>query len=96
MFMPIDSGDFGLDFRHGKKYFSSTQSPNSFRCLSSLLSDEYRGNNNEEISDDYSPPSGVEVENAYSYISTAQYAFITWYLIKHMANFNRHLLNFMH
>jgi hypothetical protein len=35
----------------------------------------------------HSPPSSAEVKNAWSYTSTPQYAFMTWCLVKHMANF---------
>jgi hypothetical protein len=32
---------------------------------------------------DYSPPSSVEVMNAWTYTSTPQYVFVAWCLIKH-------------
>jgi hypothetical protein len=31
---------------------------------------------------DHSPPSSAEVKNAWSYISTPQYVFIVWFLVK--------------
>jgi hypothetical protein len=36
---------------------------------------------------DHSPPSSVEVENAWSYTSTPEYVFVAWYLVKHRENF---------
>jgi hypothetical protein len=32
---------------------------------------------------DHSPPSSVEVKNAWSYMSTAPYIFMAWCLVKH-------------
>jgi hypothetical protein len=40
---------------------------------------------------DHSPPSSAEVKNAWSYISTPQYAFMAWCLVKHMDNFTFYL-----
>jgi hypothetical protein len=36
---------------------------------------------------DYSPPSSAEVKNAWTYISTTQYVFLAWCLVKHRDNF---------
>jgi hypothetical protein len=36
---------------------------------------------------DHSPPSSVEVKNAWSYTSTHQYVFMAWCLVKHRDNF---------
>jgi hypothetical protein len=36
---------------------------------------------------DHSPPSNAEVKNAWSYISTPQYVFMAWCLVKHSDNF---------
>jgi hypothetical protein len=36
---------------------------------------------------DHSPPSSAEVKNAWSYTSTPQYVFMTWYLVKNRDNF---------
>jgi hypothetical protein len=36
---------------------------------------------------DHSPPSSVEVKNAWSYTSTPQYIFMAWCLVKHRDNF---------
>jgi hypothetical protein len=36
---------------------------------------------------DHSPPSSVELKNAWSYTSTSPYVFMAWYLVKHMDNF---------
>jgi hypothetical protein len=36
---------------------------------------------------DHSPPPSAEVKNAWSYISTPQYAFMAWCLVKHRDNF---------
>jgi hypothetical protein len=36
---------------------------------------------------DHSPPSSVEVKNAWSYTSTPQYAFMAWCSVKHRDNF---------
>jgi hypothetical protein len=36
---------------------------------------------------DHSPPSSAEVKNAWSYISTPQYVFIAWCLVKHKDKF---------
>jgi hypothetical protein len=40
---------------------------------------------------DHSPPSSVEVNNAWSYTSTPPYVFMTWCLVKHKNNFMFHL-----
>jgi hypothetical protein len=36
---------------------------------------------------DYSPPSSAEVKNAWSYISTLQYVFMAWHVVKQRDNF---------
>jgi hypothetical protein len=36
---------------------------------------------------DHSPPSSAEVKNEWSYISTPQYVFMAWCLVKHRDNF---------
>jgi hypothetical protein len=41
---------------------------------------------------DHSPPSSAEVENAWSYISTPQYVFIAWCLVKQRDNFTFYLV----
>jgi hypothetical protein len=41
---------------------------------------------------DHSPPSSVEVKNAWSYTSTSQYVFMAWCLVKHKDNFTFYLL----
>jgi hypothetical protein len=41
--------------------------------------------------DDYSPPSSVEVKNACSSVSTLQYVFMAWYLVKIRDNFTFYL-----
>jgi len=42
---------------------------------------------------DHSPPSGAEVKNAWSYISTRQYVFMPWCLVKHRDNFYFQILS---
>jgi hypothetical protein len=37
-----------------------------------------------------SPQSSAEVKNEWSYISTPQYTFISWYLVKHKDKFTFH------
>jgi hypothetical protein len=37
---------------------------------------------------DHSPPSSVEVKNAWSYTSTTQYVFVAWFLVKHRDKFH--------
>jgi hypothetical protein len=39
---------------------------------------------------DHSPPSSADVKNAWSYTSTPQYVFMSWYLVKHKDNFTLH------
>jgi hypothetical protein len=41
---------------------------------------------------DHSPPSSVEVKNAWSYTSTPQYVFMAWCLVKHRDNFTFYLV----
>jgi hypothetical protein len=36
---------------------------------------------------DHSPQPSAEVKNAWSYISTPEYVFMAWYLIKHKDDF---------
>jgi hypothetical protein len=36
---------------------------------------------------DHYLPTSAEVKNGWSYTSTPQYAFMTWYLVKHRDNF---------
>jgi hypothetical protein len=36
---------------------------------------------------DHSPPSSADVKNAWSFISTPQYVFMAWCLVKHRDNF---------
>jgi hypothetical protein len=36
---------------------------------------------------DHSPPSSAKVKNVWSYISTPQYFFMVWCLVKHRDNF---------
>jgi hypothetical protein len=36
---------------------------------------------------DHEPSSGAEVKNVQSYISTPQYVFMAWYLVKYSNNF---------
>jgi hypothetical protein len=36
---------------------------------------------------DHSSPSSAEIKNAWSYISTPQYVFMAWCLVKHRDNF---------
>jgi hypothetical protein len=43
---------------------------------------------------DHSPPSSVQVKNAWSYTSTPQYAFMAWCLVKHRDNFTLIFLKF--
>jgi hypothetical protein len=45
---------------------------------------------------DHSPPSSAEVKNAWSYTSTPQYVFMTWYLVKHRDNFTNFTFYFTH
>jgi hypothetical protein len=64
----------------------------------SLLSDAYQGlfplgvkRPGREA--DHSPPSSAEVKNAWSYTSTPQYVFMSWYLVEHRYNFTLPLLS---
>jgi hypothetical protein len=41
---------------------------------------------------DHSPPTSVDVKNAWSYTSTPQYVFMAWCLVKHRDNFTFTLL----
>jgi hypothetical protein len=43
----------------------------------------------------HSPLSSAEVKNAWSYISTPQYVFMAWCLVKHKDNFTFTLLRFL-
>jgi hypothetical protein len=59
-----------------------TQPP--VQCVPGVLSLE---ENRPGCEADHSPPSSVEVKNAWSYTSTPQYVFMLWCLVMHRENF---------
>jgi len=74
------------------EFFSSPPCTHRLWGPPSLLSNGYQGFfpwgvRMPEREADHSPKSSVEVENAWSYISTPQYVFMAWCLVKHGDNF---------
>jgi hypothetical protein len=43
---------------------------------------------------DHSPPSSVEIKDAWSCTSTPPYTFMVWYLVKHRDNFTFTLVSY--
>jgi hypothetical protein len=65
-------------FYKSRTALGPTQPP--IQCVRGVLSLGVRRPGREA---DHSPPSSDEVKNAWSYISTPQYAFVGWCLVKH-------------
>jgi hypothetical protein len=52
----------------------------------------YEGHKRPGSEADHSPPANTEIKNAWTYISTLEYVFTAWYLVKHRDNFTLHYL----
>jgi hypothetical protein len=84
----------------GWEFFSSPPRPDRLWGPPSLLYNGYQGLFHWEVmrlgcEADHSPPCSAEVKNAWSYISTPQYAFMKWCSVKaqELWNISRYSLN---
>jgi hypothetical protein len=88
------AGRTTLDSRQGQGRdipFSPLMCPDQLRVPPSLLANGYRGSSpgvkQPRRDADHSPQSSTKVRNAWSYTSTPQYVYMSWYLDKHRDNF---------